>query len=151
MLNFNTEISIQKPKLAFQNKNLINFLVASILSTYKGVIDNFNIQDTLILDGAVCALHTKKTELINLGVIKKESIYFATQKRFCGGQKSRGKAKACIITQTLNGDYAVQGYSLWSTINCFHCKKNGHGWKDCDQYLANKKGKRWKASDKGKL
>ena len=78
MLNLNAEISIQNPELAFRDEHLINFLVASMPSTYEGVIDNLNIRDTLTLDGAVRALHTKETELIDLGVIKEESVYFAT-------------------------------------------------------------------------
>ena len=120
-------------------------------STYEGIIDNLNMRDTLTLDSTVRALRTKETELTDLGVIKEESVYFATQGGFRGGRKGRGKAEARTITRTPDGGYAVQDYSLRLAINCFYCKKNGHGWRDCTQYLATKERKRWKASDKGKL
>lgn len=77
ILNLNAEICIQKPELAFQDKHLINFLVASMPFTYKGIIDNLNMRDTLTLDSAVCALCTKETKFTNLGFIKEESVYFA--------------------------------------------------------------------------
>ena len=38
-----------------------------------------------------------------------------------------------------------------TAINCYHCKNDGHGWRDCTLYLATEEGKKWKASDKGKL
>lgn len=45
----------------------------------------------------------------------------------------------------------VQGYSFRSLINCFHCKKDDHGWRNCTLYLATDQGKKWKTSDKSKL
>ena len=65
MLNFNAEIYIQNLKLAFQDKYMINFILANILSNYEGIIDNHNLCNTLTLDGAVRVFHTKKTELTN--------------------------------------------------------------------------------------
>ena len=98
MLNLNAEIRIEKPELAFCDKHLINFLLASIPSTYEGIIDNLNIHDTLMLDGVVYALRTKETELTNLGVIKEESANFAARKRFCGSQEGRRGAKTYTIS-----------------------------------------------------
>ena len=103
------------------------------------------------MDSAVCALRTKETELTDLGVIKEESAHFAARGGFRGGQGGRGGAGARTISQTPDGGYAVQGYSSRPAINCFHCKKDGHGWRDCTQYLATKDGKKWKASDKSRL
>ena len=145
MLNLNAEIHIQKPELAFRDEHLINFLVASMPSTYEGIIDNLNMRDTLTLDDVVRALRTKEIEFTDLGVC------FATRGGFHGGQKGQAKAEVRTIARTPDGGYAVQGYSLCPAINCFHCKKDGHGWRDFTQYLATKEGKRWKASDKGKL
>ncbi len=45
----------------------------------------------------------------------------------------------------------VQGYSSCSLINCFHCKKDDDGWRNCTLFLATEQGKKWRASDKGKL
>ena len=42
MLNLNAEIRVQKPELAFRDEHLINFLLASMPSTYEGIIDNLN-------------------------------------------------------------------------------------------------------------
>lgn len=85
ILNINTEIQIQKPKLAFCNKHLINFFLTSISSIYEAIIDNLNMRDTLMFDVVVYALWIKKTELTNLEVIKEESVYFAAQREFCRG------------------------------------------------------------------
>lgn len=71
--------------------------MASISSTYKRIIDNFNMQNTLILDGAIYVFDTKKTKLTNLEIIKKESVYFFTWRKFCKGQKSLGKDEAHTI------------------------------------------------------
>lgn len=151
MLNLNAEIRLQKPELAFREKHLINFLLASMPSTYEGIIDNLNMRDNLTLDGAVRALRTKETGLSDLGVIKEESAHFAARGGFRGGRGSRGGASARTISRTPDGGYAIQGYSSRPAINCFHSKKDGHGWRDCSQYLATEDGKKWKASDKGRL
>lgn len=55
------------------------------------------------------------------------------------------------ISQTTNRDYAVQGYSLCPTINCYYCKKNNYGQKNYTLYVAIKEKKKQKSSDKGKL
>lgn len=47
MFNLNAEIRIQKPELAFREEHLINFLVASMPSTYESIIDNLNMRETL--------------------------------------------------------------------------------------------------------
>ncbi len=151
MLNLNAEIRVQKPELAFRDEHLINFLLASLPSTYEGIIDNLNMRDTLTLDGAVRALCIKETELTDLGVIKEESVHFAARGGFCGGREGRGGAGTRTISQTPDGGYAIQGYFLRPAINCFHCKEDGHGWRDCTLYLTTEEGKKWKASDKGKL
>lgn len=78
MFNFNIEIYVKKPKLSFWNKYLTNFVLASMFSTYENIIDNFNIQNILILEEIVHIFYTKKTKLTNLGVIQEESTYFAT-------------------------------------------------------------------------
>ena len=36
-------------------------------------------------------------------------------------------------------------------MNCFHCKKDGHRWRDYTLYLATEEGKKWKAIGKSKL
>ena len=77
MLNFNLEIRMQKPKFTFCDKNLINFLLANMPSTYEGIINNLNLRNILTLEETVCALCIKKTELNDLGVIKEENIHFA--------------------------------------------------------------------------
>lgn len=107
MLNLNAEIRIQKPKFAFWDKYLINFFVASMPSTYKEIIDNLKIRNTLILDSIVYALYIKKIELTDLKIIKKKSVYFVTREGFRGGQKGQKKAEACTIAQTPNRGYAV--------------------------------------------
>ena len=56
MLNLNAEIRIQKPELAFQDEHLINFLVASMPSTYEGIIHNLNMRETLTLEEILRAL-----------------------------------------------------------------------------------------------
>lgn len=66
--------------------------------------------DTLVLDSIVCAFQTKKTELINLGVIKEEKVHFAAQGEFHGGQGGRGGAGVYKISQTSNRGYTVQNY-----------------------------------------
>ena len=53
MLNLNKEIRVQKPEYAIWDEYLINFLLASIPSTYEGIIDNLNIRDALTLDVVV--------------------------------------------------------------------------------------------------
>ena len=83
--------------------------------------------------------------------IKEEIAHFAARGEFRRDRGGRKRAGARTISRTLDGGYAVQGYSLRPAINCFHCKKDGHGWRDCTLYLATKEGKKWKASDKGKL
>lgn len=55
------------------------------------------------------------------------------------------------FSRTADGGYAVQGFSSRPAINCYHCKKDGHGWRDCTLYLATEEGKKWKAGDKGKM
>lgn len=85
ILDFNVKIRMQKPKLVFWNKYLINFHLASIFFTYEGIIDNLNMRNILMLEEIVCAFYTKKIELTNLEIIKEESMYFAAQGRFCGG------------------------------------------------------------------
>ena len=61
MLNPNAEIYIQKLELALQDKNLINFFMTSIPSTYEEIIDNLNMCDILTLDGTVCVHRIKET------------------------------------------------------------------------------------------
>ncbi len=53
ILNLNKEICVQKPEYSIWDEHLINFLLASIPSTYEGIIDNPKIRDTLTLDGVV--------------------------------------------------------------------------------------------------
>lgn len=101
--------------------------MANMPFTYERIIDNFNMQDTLTLDGTVYAFCIKKTELTNLRIMKDESVYLATQEGFCGGQKGQRKAEACIIAWSPNRGYAIQDYSLHLAINYFYYKKNGHG------------------------
>lgn len=91
MLNFNAEICIQKPEFAFRDKHLINFLVASMSSTYENIIDNLNMCKTLILEETFCALQIKETELNNLVSIKNEKLYFAGRRGFCGVQVGQGE------------------------------------------------------------
>ena len=152
MLNLNAGIRIQKPELAFRDKHLINFLLASMPSIYEGIIDNLNMRDTLTLDDIVRVFRTKETELTDLGVIKEESAHFATRGGFRRGRGGWGGARARTISRTSDGDYIVQDYSSRPAMNCFHCKKDGHGWRNCILYLAwTEEGKKWIASDKGKL
>ena len=151
MLNLNAEIRVQKPELAFRDEHLTNFLLASMPSTYEGIIDNLNMRDILTLEETVRALRTKETELTDLGVIKEESAHFAARGGFRGGRGGRGGAGIRTISRTADGGYTVQSYSSRPTINCFHCKKDGHGWRDCTLYFATEERKKWKASDKGKL
>ena len=127
MLNLNAEICLQKLEISFQDKHLFKFLLASIPSTYEGIINNLNIRDILTLDGAVCAFRKKETELTDLGVIKEESVYFAARGRFRGGRGGRGRAETRTISRTPDGGYAIQGYSSCPAINYFHYKKDGHG------------------------
>ena len=61
MLNPNAEIYIQKLELTLQDKNLINFFLTSIPSTYEEIIDNLNIRDILTSDGTVRAFRIKET------------------------------------------------------------------------------------------
>ena len=64
--------------------------------------------DILTLDDTVCVFHTKETKLTNLGlVIKKESIYFTTQRWFYWGQKDWKKAEVYTITWTLKKSNVV--------------------------------------------
>ena len=86
MLNLNTGLRVQKPEFAFWDEHLINFLFASIPSTFKRIIDHLNIRDTLTLNVAVCAIRIKETELTVLGIIKGKSIHFATLRGFREGQ-----------------------------------------------------------------
>lgn len=58
MLNSNAEIRVQKPELSFRDEQLINFLLASMPSTYEGIFSNLNMRNTLTLDGAIRALRT---------------------------------------------------------------------------------------------
>lgn len=78
MLNFNAEIYIQKRKLAFQDKHLTNFFIASIFFIYKGIIDNFNMHNILILEEIVCVFYIKETKHTNLMVIIKKNAHIAT-------------------------------------------------------------------------
>lgn len=71
-----------------------------------------------------------------MGVIKKKSAHFATQRRFDRGQRSQEGAGICTIFRIYNESYKVQSYFLRLTINHFHCKKDGHGSKECTLYLA---------------
>ena len=87
MFSLNINIYIQKSELAFWDKYLINFFLANISSTYKGIIDNLNIYDILILEKMVYILHIKKTKFINLRIIKEEKVHFTSQKKFCDRQK----------------------------------------------------------------
>lgn len=98
-------------------------------------------RDVLTLEETVRALRTKETGLNNFGVIKEESAHFAARGGFRGGRGGRGGAGACMISRTANGGYAVQSHSSRPTMNCYHYKKDGHGWRDCTLYLANKGGK----------
>ncbi len=56
MLNLNAEIRIQKSELTFRDEHLINFLVASMPSTYESIVDNLNMRETLTLEETVRAL-----------------------------------------------------------------------------------------------
>lgn len=56
-----------------------------MLSTYKEIIVNLNMRDTLTLNDLVRTLCTKETELTDLGVIKEESAHFAARERFRRG------------------------------------------------------------------
>ena len=63
----------------------------------------------------------------------------------------RGGAGARTNSRTAKGGVVSKehlGRPL--AINCFHCKKHGHGWRDCTQYVWADDGKKWKASEKGK-
>ncbi len=151
MLNLNAEIHLQKLELTFSDEYLINFPLASIPSTYEEIIDNLNMGDTLMLDGAVCALCTKETELTNLGAIKENNAHFATRRGFCGGRGGRGGAGVHTISRNPDGGYAIQGHSSRNAINCFYYKNNGHAWRDCTLQLATETRKKWKASDKSEL
>ena len=156
MLNLNAEIRVRKPELAFQDKHLINSLLASMPSTYEGIIDNLNMRDTPTLDDADRAICTEETELTDWGVIKEESAHFAARGGFRGGRGGRGErggqggAGARTISRTSDGGYAIQD-SPRPAIKSFHCKKDGHGLRDCSQNLATEDGKKWKASDKDRL
>ncbi len=127
MLNLNEEIRMQKPELAFRDKHLTNFLLASMPSTYEGIIDNLKMCNILTLEETVRVFHTKETELTDLGVIKEESAYFAAREGFRGGRRGRGGAGIDTVSRTADGSYTVQSYSSCPTINCFNCKKDGHG------------------------
>lgn len=52
ILNLNAEIRVQKPELAFHDVHLINFLLASMPTTYESIIDNLNMRETLTLEDA---------------------------------------------------------------------------------------------------
>lgn len=82
--------------------------------------------------------------------MKGESANFAAQGGFQGGRGGRGGAGARTVSRTADGGYTVQGYSSRPAMNCYHCKKDGHGWRDCTLHLSTDEGKKWKASDKGK-
>lgn len=126
ILNFSEEICIQKPKLAFQDKYLINFFLASKPPTYGSIIDDLNMRYLWTLEGTVCAFCTKKTELTKLNVIKEKNAYFVAQGRFQKGQESQREADASIISQTADRDYTVPGYSSRHAINCNYFKKYDH-------------------------
>lgn len=104
--------------------------MASMPSTYKSIVNNLNICKTLTLEETVRTLQIKETKLNNLGIIKEKSANFAAWKSFHRGQGGWGKqggARACTVSQTANGGYTIQGYSLHLIINCYHCKKDGRG------------------------
>ena len=151
VLNLNAKIRVRKPELAFRDEHLTNFLLASMPFTYEGIIDNLNMRDALTLEETVRALRTKETELTDLGIAMEESAHFAARGGFRGGRGGRGGAGERTISRTPDGGYAVQSHSSRPAINCFHCKKDGHGWRDCTEYLATDEGKKWRSSDKGKL
>lgn len=119
-----------------------------MLSTYESIIDNLNICKTLILEETVYIIQTKETKLNNLGIIKEKSVNFAVQGGFCGGQRGWGgrggweKTRKCIVSQTANGGYIIQGYSLRLAMNCYYFEKNGHGWRDYTLYLSTDKWKK---------
>lgn len=52
------------------------------------MINNLNLYKILILKEIVCVFQIEETQLNNLGSIKKESEYFATQRDFCRDQRS---------------------------------------------------------------
>lgn len=81
-------IHIEKPKLDFSNKYLIEFLIANMRFSYEGVIDNLNICNVLMLEKTIRSFYTKETKLKDQMIIKKESPYFTAQKRF--GKSQRG-------------------------------------------------------------
>ena len=83
--------------------------------------------------------------------MKKESEHFVARGGFRGGRGGRGGAWTHTTSRTPDGGYGIQCYSSRPAINCFHCKKNGHGWRDCTLYLTTEEEKKWKASDKRKL
>lgn len=87
MLNLNTKIYIQKSKLTFWDKYLINFFITSILFIYESIVNNLNMCNILTLEEIICVFYIKEIKLNNLIVIKKESIHFAPQRGFCGGQE----------------------------------------------------------------
>lgn len=70
------------------------------------------------------------------------SARFAAREEFRDGREGRGRARARTIFRIPNGDYAIQVYCPRSAINCFYCKKDAHGWRDCIFYLATKEGKK---------
>lgn len=77
MLNLNAKICMQNSKLAFWDKYLINFFLASMPIIYKRIINNLNMRNILTLQEIVYAFYTKKIKLTNLEVIKKENAHFA--------------------------------------------------------------------------
>ena len=109
MLNLKAEIRIQRPELAFRDEHLVNFLLVSMPSTYESIIDNLNMRDVLALEKTVRALHTKETELTDLGIIKEESAHFAARGGFRGERGGRGGAGARTISRTPDAGYAVSG------------------------------------------
>ena len=116
----------KKPELAFSGRTSY----ASMASTYE-VIDNLKMRDILTLEETVRAFHTKETELTDLGAHQGGERTFCRPRGDSAGRGGRGGAGARTISRTADGGYAVQGYSSRPAINCFHCKKGGHGWRDC--------------------
>lgn len=87
MLNLNAEIYIQKSKLTFCDKYLINFPMASISFIYENIVNNLNMCNVLTLEETICVFYIKEIKLKDLIVIKEESTHFASRRGFCGGQE----------------------------------------------------------------
>lgn len=76
LINLNAKIPLQNPILKLHSNYLIIISIPSMLSKYNILLNILNTKKDLIYNKTLLCLRAKKTELLDINILKKETAYY---------------------------------------------------------------------------